>query len=116
MMPSSFSKVQRKVCCSVLYGALLAADRFAFKAPEAPFSSTKMSVTKLSITDGLTDAHLRDHTTTPDVVTISKVSNISTTEVVDEEKESNNEGVWYGKSMRIRCTWMSQKKTANLLG
>lgn len=76
MMPSSLTKVHLKVCCSVLYGALLAAELLAWRAPEALFSSTKTSVMKLLMTEGLIGAHLRDHTTTPEVVTISKVSNI----------------------------------------
>lgn len=77
MMPSSLTKVHLKVCCSVLYGALLAAELFALRAPEALFSSTNTSVMKLFITDGLIGAHFRDQTTTPEVVTISKVSNIA---------------------------------------
>lgn len=36
----------------------------------------KTSLMKLLITEGLIGAHFRDHTTTPDVVTISNVSNI----------------------------------------
>lgn len=77
MRPSSLTKVHLKVWCSVLYGALLAAELFALRAPEAFFSSTNTSVMKLLITDGLIGAHLRDHTTTPEVVTISKVSNMA---------------------------------------
>lgn len=77
MMPSSLTKVHLKVCCSVLYGALLAAELFALRAPEALFSSTNTSVMKLLMTDGLMGAHLRDQTTTPEVVTISKVSNMA---------------------------------------
>lgn len=76
MIPSSLTNVHRRVCCSVLYGGLLAAEFSALKTPETPFSSTKTSVMKLLITEGLTGAHLRDHTTTPDVVTISNVSSI----------------------------------------
>lgn len=75
-MPNSFTNVHRRVCCSVLYGALLAADLFAARAPDPFFSSTNTSVMKLLMTEGLIEAHLRDHTTTPDVVTISKVSSI----------------------------------------
>lgn len=76
MMPSSLTKVHLRVCCSVLYGALLAAELFALRAPEALFSSTNTSVMKLLMTEGLMGAHLRDHTTTPEVVTISNVSNM----------------------------------------
>lgn len=90
-MPSSFSNVQRKVCCSVLYGALLAAELFAFRTPEALFSSTKISVMKLFMTDGLTGAHLRDHTTTPEVVTISNVSNMVTAVLVVKAEDSKGD-------------------------
>lgn len=76
MMPSSLTNVQRSVCCSVLYGALLAAEVLVFNMPEALFSSTNTSVMKLLMMEGLTGAHFRDHTTTPDVVTISKVSSM----------------------------------------
>lgn len=77
MMPSSLTNVQRRVCCSVLYGGLLAAELLDFNVPGTLFSSTKTSFMKLFITEDLTGAHLRDHTTTPDVVTISNVSSIS---------------------------------------
>lgn len=76
IMPNSLTNVHLRVCCSVLYGALLAAELFALRAPEALFSSTNTSVMKLLMTEGLTGAHLRDQTTTPEVVTISNVSNM----------------------------------------
>lgn len=82
MMPSSLTHVQRSVCCSVLYGGLLAAELLDFSAPDILFSSTNTSVMKLLITEGLTGAHLRDHTTTPEVVTISNVSSIAIVEVL----------------------------------
>ena len=71
MIPSSFTNVYRKVWCSVLYGALFEAEMFAFKTPEIVFSSMKTSFMKLLIIEGLMGAQFRDHTTTPEVVTIS---------------------------------------------
>lgn len=77
MMPSSLTNVHRRVCCSVLYGGLLAAELLDFSVPDTLFSSTKTSVMKLLMMEFLTGAHLRDHTTTPEVVTISNVSSMS---------------------------------------
>jgi len=41
------------------------------------FSSMNTSAIKLLMTEGLTGAYVRDHRTTPEVVRISKVSNMA---------------------------------------
>ncbi len=75
MSPSSLTKVHLSVWWSVRYGALPAADDGA--SPALLFSSMKTSKMKLLMTEALTGAYVRDHSTTPDVVRISKVSSIA---------------------------------------
>lgn len=68
------------------------------RGAEALFSSTKTSVIKVLTTDGLTGAHLRDHTTTPEVVMISKVSNMVWLWSVEVERSGSSKLV-----VRVDC-------------
>lgn len=78
MRLSSFTVVHFKVCCSYLYGGLLAAEiSSAMPAPGSVRSSMNTFVMRLLMIDGLVNAYDFDQRTTPEVVRISNESNIS---------------------------------------
>jgi hypothetical protein len=76
MIPNSLTKVHFRVFWSLLYGGFVAADCESLMAALEPFSSIKTSLMKLLIRSDLTGVNVLDQRTTPDVVRISKVSNM----------------------------------------
>jgi len=75
--PRSFAVVHFRVYFSFLYGAFLEALLSSpVLLPEGTFSSMKTSLIRALMMFELTGAYALDHSTTPDVVSISKESSI----------------------------------------